>query len=74
MSRHHEERVHEDHHQHLPLQPRCGRPGHLAIRHAGGTLPHVEAVSLDTWRGIGLSFLWLRIRLLYNPLADIEHA
>ena len=52
MSCHHEKRVHEDHHQHLLVQPRRGGPGHLAVRHAGGTLPHVEAVSLDSRRGI----------------------
>ena len=48
----HEKRVHEDHHQHLLVQPRRGGPGHLAVRHASGTLPHVAAVSLDPRRGI----------------------
>ena len=51
MSRDHEERVHEDHHQHLLVQPCRGGPGYLAVRHASGTLPHVEAVSLDSRRG-----------------------
>ena len=51
MPRHHEERVHEDHHQHLPAQPGGGRPGHPHVRHAGGALPHVAAVPLDSGRG-----------------------
>ena len=30
----HEERVHEDHDQHLPVQPRRGRPRDPPVRHA----------------------------------------
>ena len=51
----HEERVYEDDHQHLLVQSRRGGSGYLAVRHASGTLPHVEAVSLDSWRGITVS-------------------
>ena len=52
MPCHHEKRVYEDHHQHILVQPRRGGPGYLAVRYASGALPHVEAVSLDSRRGI----------------------
>ena len=51
----HEERVYEDDHQHLLVQSRRGGPGYLAVRHASGALPHVEAVSLDSRRGNSIS-------------------
>ena len=55
MPRHHEERVHEDHNKHILVQLGRGRPGYLVVRYASGALPHVEAVSLDSWRGITVS-------------------
>ena len=61
----HEKRVHEDHHQHLLVQPRRGGPGYLAVRHASGTLPYVAAVSLDPRRGtyIALSIHYEQIKM-----------
>ena len=47
----HQERVHEDDHQHLPLQPGPCRPWHPDPCHASRTLPYVAAVSMDFWRG-----------------------
>ena len=51
LHRDHEERVHADHHQHLPVQPRRGGPGHAAVRHAHRAVPDVEAVPMDPGRG-----------------------
>ena len=51
MPCHHEKRVHEDHHQHLPIQPGRGGPADPAVRHADRAVPRVAPVPLDTWRG-----------------------
>ena len=41
----------EDHHQHLPVQPGRGGPGHPPVCHADRAVPHVAPVPLDTRRG-----------------------
>ena len=47
----HQERVHEDDHQHLPLQPGHIGPGHLVPHHARRALSYVAPVSVDIWGG-----------------------
>ena len=64
----HEERVHEDHHQHLPVQPRRGRPRHPRVRHAHRVVPDVETVSLDPGRGKRRISISLRIK----PVRQIQ--
>ena len=47
----HQERVHEDDHQHLPLQLGPRGPGHPGPCHASRALSDVATVSLDLRRG-----------------------
>ena len=54
----HQERVHEDDHQHLPLQLGPRRLGHPGPRYASRALSDVATVSLDLRRGV---FIYIKV-------------